>query len=279
MPYMFNGIGTTYYGNRDKGADGFYTTTKFFVLAGFPVLPLSSWRVRPLGRQTGFITRKQNYEIRRLPMHRKQVLNVYAAAIATVAAVIMAINLFARHRPGGGPRTHAATPISVQPISSLPASSVPVQPSAPHQESSPLIRQTPQLTPVPVSNGVLRRRKGSVGTAALKIQTPPSADHVLKLINTRDTKEEMLIYVGRNSTFETKVPLGTYKITAAYGQIWYGEKHLFGEHTSYFRLVLTNGADAFTFSRAKNQILGHHIILTAHFDGNLQTHRIGGNDF
>ena len=94
MPYTFNGIGTTYYGERDKDAEGFYITTKFFVVASIPIIPLSSWRVRPVGKETGIMTRTQNYQTLPAPMNWRQVLNVYLVAIALVAAAITALALF-----------------------------------------------------------------------------------------------------------------------------------------------------------------------------------------
>jgi hypothetical protein len=72
--------------------------------------------------------------------------------------------------------------------------------------------QTPSLSPVQVKNGILRQRKGESAIADLRIETPASANCVLKLVNVRDGKEEMLIFVRRGSSYETKVPLGTYKI-------------------------------------------------------------------
>ena len=99
MAYTFNGIGTTYYGNlMTKGADGSTTTTNFFVFVMIPILPLSSWRVRPIGKETGFITRTQNYETIPMPMSWKQVLNVYAVAGATAAAAIIALYVFGKPR-------------------------------------------------------------------------------------------------------------------------------------------------------------------------------------
>lgn len=98
MPYTLNGIGTTYYGSRDKGADGFYTTTKFFVLFAIPIVPLGSWRVRPVGRQTGIFTRTQNYEVIPQPMHWGQVLNVYATCVGIAAAAVAAFYLFGGRR-------------------------------------------------------------------------------------------------------------------------------------------------------------------------------------
>jgi hypothetical protein len=65
---------------------------------------------------------------------------------------------------------------------------------------------------------------------------PSSANLVLELVNVRDRKDELLVYVARGTSYETKVLLGTYKILGASADEWYGETHLFGGGTSYFSL-------------------------------------------
>ena len=43
MPSTFNGTGTKYYGQREHDRGGMYITTKWIVLLGLPLIPLSSW--------------------------------------------------------------------------------------------------------------------------------------------------------------------------------------------------------------------------------------------
>jgi hypothetical protein len=88
------------------------------------------------------------------------------------------------------------------------------------------------LKAVPIENGIVRRKKGRDAIAPLKIETPASSDYVLKLVNVHNGAEEMLIYVRRSSLHALKVPLGPYRIHGAFGDVWYGEKHLFGPDTS-----------------------------------------------
>src|SRR5437868_12572761 len=45
MAFAFNGIGTKYYGEADRGLDGSYTTTEWIVILWLPLLPLRSVRV------------------------------------------------------------------------------------------------------------------------------------------------------------------------------------------------------------------------------------------
>ena len=49
MAFSFNGIGTSFYGQRNFRSDGTYVTTEWFVLLAIPVIPLRSLRVRYQG--------------------------------------------------------------------------------------------------------------------------------------------------------------------------------------------------------------------------------------
>jgi hypothetical protein len=90
----------------------------------------------------------------------------------------------------------------------------------------------------------------------------------------------MLIYVARNSRFETKVPLGTYIIRGASGSVWYGERMLFGPETSYFQLMQKDGtSDQFVFRRTGNQVNGYVIQLIQQVSGNLETTGIKAEEF
>jgi len=119
----------------------------------------------------------------------------------------------------------------------------------------------PQLTPVPIKTGVLHQMKGRA-VAPLRIETPPGQDYLLKLVNVQN-KDEMVIYVSRESSYVTKVPFGTYRIHGAVGQTWYGEKHRFGpDTTTHFRLVKKDGkSDQFTFNQAEGKAHGYTIQL------------------
>src|SRR6267143_2350417 len=50
MPYNFNGIGTTYYGQRDFRADGTYVTTEWIIFFCIPIAPLHSVRLTYQGQ-------------------------------------------------------------------------------------------------------------------------------------------------------------------------------------------------------------------------------------
>jgi hypothetical protein len=81
MPYTFNGVGTTYYGQRDAAADGSYVTTLWVTALWVPLLPLCSYRVLPVGTGTNVVVyRSQNYQTVRVPLCWPQVRNVYLCA-------------------------------------------------------------------------------------------------------------------------------------------------------------------------------------------------------
>jgi hypothetical protein len=86
MPYSWNGIGTTYWGCRDKAADGSYVTTEFFCV-GIPLIPLGSYRVLLL--DSSFTGRKKTYRTTPVPLNGRQVLNVYLVTICVVAGIFL----------------------------------------------------------------------------------------------------------------------------------------------------------------------------------------------
>jgi hypothetical protein len=137
---------------------------------------------------------------------------------------------------------------------------------------------TKSVEAVPVKTGLLRG-KGRAGIAPLRIVTPAGANYIIKLVDAATNTEHLLIYIDGGSSFETKVPLGTYKIRGASGSTWYGTTELFGPSTSFFELR-TNGAEnTFSFTRSGNQIRGREIRLIKQVDGNLETSAIGREQF
>ncbi len=79
MSFTFNGIGTTHYGARDFLPDGTYTTTEWFVLLYFPIIPLRSLRISESNESSYFVV----YSSRKYYIHSKekpnlkQVLSIY----------------------------------------------------------------------------------------------------------------------------------------------------------------------------------------------------------
>ncbi len=93
MPYTFNGCGTRYYGNQDKGEDGSYVTTEWVTFIYVPVIPLRSFRVLPVSKGTNYIVHSsQSYQTMRVPLHWRQVRNVYLV----IVPILLLIGYFNR---------------------------------------------------------------------------------------------------------------------------------------------------------------------------------------
>jgi hypothetical protein len=124
--------------------------------------------------------------------------------------------------------------------------------------------------PVVISTGVIRIRPGQEWIAPLEVRTSSGNDYFIKLFNVADEQEELAMYVEGGRTFTTNVPLGTYELRYAAGNVWYGERHRFGPDTAYYE------ADKqFTFYRQGSSVNGYTIELILQMDGNLRTRRIG----
>ena len=83
MPYSINGIGTAYYGKREKAEDGSYITTLWVILVFIPLLPIGSYRVVETIKSVMF---SREYLSRRIPLCWPQVLNTYLVFASVVLA-------------------------------------------------------------------------------------------------------------------------------------------------------------------------------------------------
>ena len=90
MAFVFNGIGTTFYGTRWL-PDGTYITTKWWVLCYVPICPLESVRVIEAGPVSGHaIMSMQPLVTQKVPLDVKMTLQVYGWLIAAIAFVPIA---------------------------------------------------------------------------------------------------------------------------------------------------------------------------------------------
>jgi hypothetical protein len=136
----------------------------------------------------------------------------------------------------------------------------------------------PAAAPVKIKTGIIRRQaKGSL-VASLKI-TADANDYAIKLVDTKSNTDVLMIFIAADQTFETKVPLGTYKILAATGPLWYGEQLLFGASTRYFALHRLGGEDEFQFTFKKHTYYGHDIQLRPAVSGTLSILPSTANEF
>ena len=90
MAFVFHGIGTTVYGERDYWPDGSFVTTEWFVVAWVPIFPIISKRIS-YTRNSDYATYDRSgywvYEI--LPLARTQVLSVYGWFFAILAPLLL----------------------------------------------------------------------------------------------------------------------------------------------------------------------------------------------
>lgn len=101
MTFSFNGIGTIYYGKRNVDENGSYITTKFFIFAKLPIIPLGSYIVMPHGPAEGNSAISfQRFDAVPIPLNWRQILNVYLAALccsAAAAGLLFAVFLITEH--------------------------------------------------------------------------------------------------------------------------------------------------------------------------------------
>lgn len=87
--FTFNGIGTKLYGATDKGTDGSYVCTKWFVFVYLPVIPLESYRVVKVDSSNLLVYQSQKYKAVRIELHKKQVMRTYLLVYGIIGAIIL----------------------------------------------------------------------------------------------------------------------------------------------------------------------------------------------
>ena len=128
--------------------------------------------------------------------------------------------------------------------------------------------------PQPDTGALLSRSRYSQPTGPLEIVTRGTDDYVVKLRDV-DTGEEVLsFYVRAGETAEVEVPLGSYELSYACGQTWYGTKHLFGDSTR-----CAKADEVFTFELDGRSVTGWTVELYLQTNGNLSTESIDLGEF
>ena len=89
MPGTWNGIGTTYYGAKDRYPDKSFATTEWFVVLSVPLIPIRSLRVMLIEKSTGFRRSSQRYLIiQKLPLDFQQVFATYFIGFISIVSGI-----------------------------------------------------------------------------------------------------------------------------------------------------------------------------------------------
>lgn len=95
--------------------------------------------------------------------------------------------------------------------------------------------------------------------------------YYIKLKDITEAKKDIVIYVGANATFETKVPLGEYWMYYACGSKWYGMSDLFGINTISYKIE-------HPISFIDDNFYRGHIVKFSAPDGNLTQERVNKDE-
>lgn len=138
-------------------------------------------------------------------------------------------------------------------------------------------RQPLQTTPSSTCAGYPQPSSGlyaiydrSAKVSPLTIRTSSGSHYFIKLEDATTARPIMTFYLRGGDTFQHDVPEGSFVMKYATGEVWCGERDLFGSATS------TNKADRiFEFTERR----GYTVELISRRDGSLKTQSIGRGQF
>lgn len=111
-------------------------------------------------------------------------------------------------------------------------------------------------------------------SAPFQVTNSPNVNSVVRLVRVADGAVIMSAFVRAGETLDLDVPLGSYIVRVASGQVWYGSDVRFGPSTQYVVLDST-----FTFSIEGMTRKGHQLELKATAAGNLGDSPISASNF
>ncbi len=123
--------------------------------------------------------------------------------------------------------------------------------AAPHGAAAP--PSAPRLlpTPVPIAEGIVSispAARAKERVVPLQIKATPGENYFVRLTNVADEHEVIDVFVRGGSTVTLAIPIGKHRVRFAAGSVWYGDKLLFGQRTSYWTIQIPV---AFTVQRRK----------------------------
>ena len=124
--------------------------------------------------------------------------------------------------------------------------------------------------------GVMWNRTNREAIAPLKLVTSSGADYYIKLTESATKRDAIAIFVNGGQTIEVEVPLGSYHLKYAAGEVWRGEEALFGpdEMTTY-----SIADERFDFEMKSDFVSGYTVELVLQRGGNLSTRKISAEEF
>jgi hypothetical protein len=131
----------------------------------------------------------------------------------------------------------------------------------------------PTCAPVSISSGIYRVYTKHERIAPFRIVAPSGSNYYAKLVDSATKRDIMSMYVIGGRPLEVDVPLGSYRLKYAYGNVWCGESLLFGEHTAY-----SEAQSTFEFSVQGDRLSGYTVELIPQMHGNLRTKSIRASE-
>jgi hypothetical protein len=196
----------------------------------------------------------------------------WLAGVLAIAVVVVAVVIWQNVDP---PRKTAVEPgwaptYTRQPASQTPTTSV-------STAAKPPVPARPVITCVPrsVRSGTSKNYSGRPSRAPLRIATPVGNNYLIKLVQQGTHRVAFIAYIVGGDTKSFMVPLGTYSIFYAQGQIWCGDKEAFGRGSTHLMRL----AGEFAFTRELEGYQGHEIELVPQVQGNLQTQEVSDAEF
>lgn len=126
--------------------------------------------------------------------------------------------------------------------------------------------------PVPIEHGIFLIRPQN-GVAPLTIQTSPGSNYYVKVVNMYD-HAVAAFYIEGGRQFDMDMPLGSYYLKYAAGDVWYGPEYRFGPNTAY-----SQADSILNFEEEYDGYSGYTIELIMQYNGNMPTHSIDASSF
>lgn len=99
-------------------------------------------------------------------------------------------------------------------------------------------------------------------------------NYYVKIVDWNTSSVVLTGFIRSGQSLSVHIPVGTYRLKFAAGDIWYGSKYRFGPSTAY-----SVAADSFDIEIEGNQVAGYTVTLYKQLNGNLHVNDINADDF
>lgn len=139
------------------------------------------------------------------------------------------------------------------------------------QLNTVVVPPTPMMEPQPLPKTGATNKPNLHGNSPLQIKTNAGSHYWVKIVNSYNEKDELAsFFIRGGETLDVNLPIGSYVVKYAYGDIWYGRDYLFGENTGY-----SKADEVLEFYHGQ----GYVIELIQQLNGNLHTTAIDESQF